>query len=136
MKPDSQLQQDVSAELDWEPSVHAAPIGVEVKAGVVTLAGEVDSYAEKWNAERAAQRVTGVKAMTTELKVRLSSPSQRTDADIAQVAGNVLEWTSSLPAGAIQVMVDGGWDERDTVTHSVWGTPGMRNVVDRMTLAF
>ena len=62
MKTDSELQQDVSAELEWEPSVQAAHIGVEVKNGVVTLAGRVDSYFEKWNAERAAQRVSGVKA--------------------------------------------------------------------------
>jgi len=31
MKTDSQLQQDVMAELAWEPSVHATQIGVEVK---------------------------------------------------------------------------------------------------------
>lgn len=43
MKTDSQLQQDVMAELKWEPAVHAAQIGVEVKDGVVTLAGEVSS---------------------------------------------------------------------------------------------
>ena len=109
MKTDSQLQQDVSAELKWEPSVHAARIGVEVKSGVVTLAGQVDSYAEKWNAERAAQRVAGVKALATELKVHLDGPSQRTDADIAGAVENVLDWTSSLPAGAIQVLVQGGW---------------------------
>ena len=78
MKTDSQLQRDVSTELEWEPSVHAARIGVEVKDGVVTLAGQVDSYAEKWNAERAAQRVAGVKAMTTELKVHLAGLSKRT----------------------------------------------------------
>ena len=217
MKTDSQLQQDVSAELEWEPSVHAARIGVEVKDGVVTLAGQVDSYAEKWNAERAAQRVAGVKAMTTELKVHITGLSKRTDADIAEAAENVLEWTSSLPAGAIKVMVEGGWvtlsgdvdwqyqrqaakdsvrylmgvtgvgdqisikpsvtatavkadieaalkrtsiadakritvavhgsdvtlsgtvhswDERDTATNSAWGTPGVRNVVDKMTLSF
>jgi len=217
MKTDSQLQQDISAELKWEPSIHAARIGVEVKDGVVTLAGQVDSYSEKWNAERAAQRVAGVKAMTTELKVHLTGLSKRTDADVAEAVENVLEWTSSLPAGAIKVMVEGGWvtlsgdvdwqyqrqaatdsvrylmgvtgvsdqisikpsvtatavksdieaalkrtsiadakkisvavngsdvtlsgtvhswDERDTATNSAWGTPGVRNVVDRMTLAF
>jgi osmotically-inducible protein OsmY len=216
MKTDNQLQQDVSAELKWEPSIHAARIGVEVKDGVVTLAGEVDSYAEKWNAERAALRVGGVKAMATELKVHLTGLSKRTDADIGQAVENVLEWTSSLPTGAIKVMVEGGWvtlsgdvdwqyqrqaatdsvrclmgvagvsnqisinpsvtakavksdieaalkrssiadaknitvavhgnevtlsgtvkswDERDTATNSAWGTPGARNVVDRMTLA-
>jgi osmotically-inducible protein OsmY len=63
MKTDIQLQQDVIAELNWEPSVDAAQIGVEVKDGIVTLAGHVSSYAEKWNAERAAQRVSGVKAL-------------------------------------------------------------------------
>ena len=36
MKTDSQLQQDVTAELKWEFAVHAAQIGVEVKNGVVT----------------------------------------------------------------------------------------------------
>ena len=43
MKTDSQLQKDVLAELKWEPSVNAAQIGVEVKDGVVTLAGHVSS---------------------------------------------------------------------------------------------
>ena len=57
MKTDSQVQQDVIDELKWDPAVNATKIGVEVTNGVVTLAGEVDSYAEKWSAERAAQRV-------------------------------------------------------------------------------
>ena len=57
MKSDSQLKMDVSEELKWEPSVNATQIGVEVKDGIVTLAGHVDSYAEKWNAEKAAQQI-------------------------------------------------------------------------------
>ena len=109
MKTDSQLQQDVMAELKWEPAVHAAQIGVEVKNGVVTLAGEVGSYTEKLNAERAAQRVNGVKALAVEMKVKLSESGQRTDADIAASAKNILGWTSSLPADAVKVMVEGGW---------------------------
>jgi len=109
MKIDNQLQQDVSAELKWEPSVHAAHIGVEVKDGVVTLAGQVDSYGEKWNAERAALRVLGVKAMATELKVQLKGLSERTDADIAHAVANVLAWTVSLPPGAVRVVVEKGW---------------------------
>ena len=109
MKTDSQLQQDVMAELKWEPAVHAEQIGVEVKNGVVTLAGKVSSYSEKWNAERAAQRVSGVKALAVELKVKLSEFGSRTDADIAESAKNILGWTSSLPEDAIKVMVEGGW---------------------------
>lgn len=109
MKTDSQLQQDVMAELKWEPAVHAEQIGVEVKNGVVTLAGEVSSYTEKWNAERAAQRVNGVKALAVEMKVKLSEFGKRTDADIAESAKNILGWTSSLPADAVKVLVEGGW---------------------------
>jgi len=109
MKTDSQLQQDVMEELKWEPSVHAAQIGVEVKDGVVTLAGEVSSYGEKWNAERVAQQVSGVKAMAIEIKVKLSGLGERTDADIARSAENLLSWTSTLPTDAVTVMVEGGW---------------------------
>ena len=109
MKTDSQLQQDVMAELKWTPEVHATQIGVEVKNGIVTLAGEVSSYAEKWNAERAAQKVNGVKALAVEMTVKLTSLVKRTDADIAESARNILNWTGSLPEDAVNVLVEGGW---------------------------
>ena len=109
MKTDAQLQQDVMAELKWEPAVHAEQIGVEVKNGVVTLAGEVGSYAEKWHAERAAQRVGGVRALAVEMQVTLSEFGRRSDTDIAASATNILGWTGSLPAGAVKVLVEGGW---------------------------
>ena len=108
-KTDNQLKQDIIAELSWESSVNAAQIGVEVKQGIVTLAGHVDSFAEKWNAEAAVQRVSGVKALAVELQVTLPGSSQRTDADIARTATNVLEWTTYLPKDAIKVMVENGW---------------------------
>jgi len=109
MKSDTQLKQDVLSELEWEPSINATQIGVEVKEGVVTLSGQVDSFTEKWNAERATRRVSGVKAMAVEIDVKLAGLSKRSDADIARAAQNVLEWTSYLPKDAVQVMVEGGW---------------------------
>ena len=109
MKTDTQLQQDVLAELQWEPSVNAAAIGVEVTDGIVTLSGHVDSHGEKWGAENAAQRVAGVKGLAVDIHVNLPPLSQRTDADIARAARNVLEWTTYLPREAVKVMVEGGW---------------------------
>jgi osmotically-inducible protein OsmY len=97
------------AELGWEPSVTATQIGVEARDGIVTLAGHVDSYAEKWRAERAAQRVTGVRGLAVELAVKLPGPSKRSDADIAGSAKNVLEWTTSLPRDAVKVQCENGW---------------------------
>jgi len=109
MKTDSQLQKDVIAELAWEPSVHAAQIGVEVKDGVVTLEGHVATYTEKWNAELATQRVAGVKALAIELKVKLADSAVRTDTDIATSARNVLQWTSAVQSDSVKITVEKGW---------------------------
>ena len=108
MKTDKQVQQDVIAELGWEPSVNATHIGVEVSNGVVTLAGHVGSYAEKFNAERATQRVAGVKALAVEMDVKFAG-AKRTDADIAQSVESVLQWATYFPSDSIKVKVEGGW---------------------------
>jgi len=109
MKTDAQVQHDVAEELHWEPSVNAAGIGVEVKNGVVTLAGHVDSYAEKRNAERAAQRVTGVTALAIDIQVKLPDSNKRTDGEIAGSVKNILEWSTHLPNDTVKVMVEGGF---------------------------
>lgn len=109
MKTDTQLKRDVLAELQWQPSIHAAGIGVEVRDGVVTLAGEVCSFAEKWDAERAAQRVAGVRSLAIELHVKLSALGIRGDADIARSAQTALGWSTILAPDSVQVMVERGW---------------------------
>ena len=144
MKTDTQVQQDVIAELEWEPSVNAAGIGVEVKEGVVTLAGHVGSYAEKWDAERAAQRVSGVKALAVEMDVTLSAFARRNDSDIASTAKNVLEWTARLPRDSIKLMVEGGWItlsgevdwefQRQVATATVRHLLGVTGVSDQISL--
>ena len=119
MKTDAQVQQDVMSELQWEPSVHAERIGVEVKDGVVTLAGHVGSFSEKWNAEQAAQRVAGVRALAVEIEVALEGDNKRSDADIARSAENVLQWMTYLTNHRLKVMVENGWI---TLTGEVsWG---------------
>jgi osmotically-inducible protein OsmY len=107
MKSDEQLQFDVEQELRWEPSVHAEQIGVSVKSGVVELDGHVDSYFEKWAAERAAMRVSNVKAVASEIKVELPSSASRTDEDIARAAVNHLEWNNSVPDSVKVQVADG-----------------------------
>src|SRR5271157_1554254 len=108
MKNDAQLQSDVEQELRWEPSVHAEQIGVSVKNGVVELDGHVDSFYEKWAAERAAMRVSSVKAVASEVKVELPSSATRSDEDIARAALSYLEWDYSVP-NTVKVQVTDGW---------------------------
>lgn len=109
MKTDKQLKDDILAELRWEPSINAEQIGVEIKDGVVTLAGHVNSFVEKWAAEEAVQRVSGVRALAVEVDVRLPGLSQRNDGEIAGSAENILEWTSYLPKDSIKIQVESGW---------------------------
>ena len=111
MKTDTELQQDVMNELKWEPTIKAVEIGVGVTDGVVTLSGYVDTYVEKWAAERAAALVFGVKAVAEQLKVRLPDAFQRRDEDIAQAAVNTLEWNVWLThmIDRIEVVVENGW---------------------------
>lgn len=109
MKSDTQLHKDIVDELRWDPRVKEAEIAVSAKGGVVTLTGSVETYAQKYAAERAVERVAGVRAVADDLHVRVPGSSQRTDTDIAHSAINALNWDIEVPDDKISVKVDGGW---------------------------
>jgi len=106
---DHDLKQHVQNALDWEPSVDATDIGVSVDEAVVTLRGNVGSYAEKVTAERVALRVYGVKAVADDLAVHLVSGFERTDTELAQAAVTALKWTTTVPDNRVTVAVTSGW---------------------------
>ncbi|MBB5462364.1 BON domain-containing protein [Paraburkholderia sp. Cpub6] len=109
MKSDIELQQQVEEELAWDPAVSVTDIGVEVCDRVVTLSGHPVSYAEKVAAEKAAQRVAGVKAVVVEMDVRLLHTDVRTDEDIAKAVRTILRWTVGLSEESVKVQVEKGW---------------------------
>jgi osmotically-inducible protein OsmY len=106
---DKDLKQTVENALDWDPSLDAADIGVSADEGVVTLRGNVRTYAEKYAAERVALRVFGVKAVANDLAVRLPSLFERTDTEIAQAAVTALKSNTMVPGGRVTVTVSEGW---------------------------
>jgi osmotically-inducible protein OsmY len=113
MKTDMQLQQDVLEELKFEPRTREAEIGIAVKDGVVTLAGSVNSYGQKYAAERTAERVGGVRAVADELEVKLPGSFQRTDTELAHAVANALRWDIHIPDDRIKATVNAGWVELD-----------------------
>lgn len=109
MSNDSQLKKAVLEELNWEPTINSAHIGVTTDNGTVTLTGTVDSYSQKHAAETATGRVKGVKAIAEEIDVKLPFSVKHSDADIAAAAVNRLAWDTSLPRDAVKVKVEKGW---------------------------
>ena len=105
---DKELQQSVLDELDFDPRIEAANIGVAVNNAVVTLNGHVSSYAEKLAAEQAARRVKGVRALAQEIEVRYPSDKKTSDDEIAKRALNVIEWDTRIPQDTVQVTVQKG----------------------------
>jgi osmotically-inducible protein OsmY len=109
MKDDKELQRDVLDELQWEPSIDVAEIGITVHNGVVSLTGSVSSYAEKMTAERVALRIQGVQAVVNDIEVHPRADEERIDADIAQAALEALKWRSHIPSERLKVTVHKGW---------------------------
>src|SRR5271157_5177780 len=144
MKTDRELQLDVLEELRWEPGVNATDIAATVKGGVVTLEGTVDSFAEKWAAEKAAKRLPGVKALAVEIEVKLPGSSERSDADIARAAENALQWNVSVPNDRIKLTVEKGfltlegevdWQyQRSAAEQAVLYLTGVKGVTNEITV--
>jgi len=109
IRTDEELQADVLEELKWDTRVQPNEVGVEVKDGIVTLTGWVDSYMKKMAAEEAAHRVRGIKAVANDIEVRLPGSAERTDADLAKAVLSALKWNTTIPAGQLDVTVSQGW---------------------------
>ena len=106
---DNDLRQNVLDELDFEPSIDSANIGVTADNGVVTLTGHVPSYSQKMATERAAWRVKGVKAIAQKIDVRFPGEKKINDDEIAQRALSILAWNAAIPHDAVRVKVQNGW---------------------------
>ena len=144
MKTDMDLKQDVEDELDWEPRVNAAHVGVSVKDGIVTLSGHVPSFAEKYAAERTAKRVYGVKAVADELDVKLPGSAVRTDEDVAAACVRVLKDDYLVPDEKVKVVINNGWVtldgqvdwqyQKDAAGRSVRYLTGVKGLSNNITL--
>ena len=110
MKTDSQLQQDVIAELKWEPLLREAEIGVSAKDGVITLTGTVDGYAKKAEAEDAVKKIAGVKAVVEKIEIKYpNSWAKKDDSDIATEIVNAFKWNWEVPSDKVKARVEKGW---------------------------
>jgi osmotically-inducible protein OsmY len=109
LRTDSEIQKDVADELRWDPALKEDDIAVAVRDFVVTLAGFVASYADKWRAERLVGKIKGVRAIANDLQVKLPASSQRPDPEIARAALDALKWDVVVPSDRITMRIENGW---------------------------
>jgi osmotically-inducible protein OsmY len=141
MGADSELRHTIERELEWDPRVPDRRIGVAVLDGIVTLTGGVSSYSQKWYAERAAERVKGVRGIVNKIEVK--SPHERSDLDIARDAVEALKANVIVPHHSIRVRVANGrltlegqvdWDFQrraaERAVRSLRGVRDIRNLVE------
>ena len=146
MKTNEELQKDVMEEIKWDPqltNVHTQ-IGVSAKDGVVTLSGLVDYYRKKLAAERAAQRVHGVKVVACDIEVKIGAFGRKGDTEIAEVVKNALQWNSAVEEDKIEVKVDNGWVflegtveweyQKISARNSVEGLVGVKGVTNNISI--
>lgn len=141
---DRELQQQVEEALDWDPSVDASKVGVTADRGVVTLRGDVRTYAEKFAAERVALRVYGVKAVANDVEVRLDNSVTRNDSEIAQAAAQTLAWNSVVPKERVNISVSDGiitltgmvdWQyQKDAAARIMRSLKGVRGLSNNLTI--
>lgn len=105
---DKDLRLDIIDELDFEPSIDAADIGVAVDQGVVTLTGYVRSYSEKITTLEIVENVVGVRAIADEIEVRPVGAHITADDEIAKRIINTLKWNTSIPEENIRTTVAKG----------------------------
>jgi osmotically-inducible protein OsmY len=134
-----ELRTQVESELMWDPQVTPADIGVTAHHGVVTLTGDVPTYAAKLAAERAALRVHGVKTVANDLHVKLAT--ERNDVDIATDVAKALQVHVSVPPTVKASVRDGfvtlegsvPWmyqkTAADAVVRNLRGVRGLANLI-------
>lgn len=145
MKSDSEIQQAVIRELNWDTRVDETDVGVEVDKGIVTLTGTVDSNLKRTAAQEAAHRVAGVLDVANDVKVHYRGLQGRTDTEIAEAVRRALEWHTEVPHQRIQTTVTDGWvslkgtvdhwHERENAELAIRHLSGVHGVVNQIKIA-
>lgn len=144
MKTDIEIQKDVTEEIKWEPSLTNDNIKVRVNNCIVTLTGTVDAYYKKNKAQKAANRVMGVKSVIEKLDVRLPSAIEKTDSEIKDAILNELKWHSSVAEDKVKAKVANGivtldgeveWDfQRTAIRHAIENLTGVKGIINNLVV--
>lgn len=140
-RTDVDLAKAVLDALKWDAGVPTDKIQVTVDHGWVTLRGEVEYYFQKRDAERAVERLSGVRGVTNLLVVK----SQPTPSDLKEQIEKALVRNAETDARRITVEVVGSkvilrgtvssYAEKKAAEEVAWSAPGVTEVDDRIVVS-
>lgn len=127
--------------LKWDVLVPDDNITTTVSGGIVTLQGQVNTWMQRYEAERCVQRLTGVTGVINEITV--AGPTVD-PAKIKREIEGALERQTEREAKRIGVSVSDGvvtltgtlrsWGEKNAIERTAFFAPGVRRVDDRTTV--
>jgi osmotically-inducible protein OsmY len=133
-RTDADLAKAVINALKWDAGIPTDKIDVTVDHGWVTLKGEVEYYFQKRDAERAVERLSGVRGVTNLLVVK----PQPSPADLKQQIEKALIRNAETDARRITVEVQGSkvilrgtvssYAEKKAAEETAWSAPGVTEV--------
>ena len=137
--------QDVAAAalraLEWDAAIPSGAVTLTVSKGWVTLKGEVEYAFQKRDAERAVQRLTGVRGVTNLIVVK----PHVTPTDLKQKIEQALVRNAQTDAQRITVEVQGSkvvlhgtvrsYAEKLAATDAAWSAPGVTEVENHIVVS-
>ncbi len=138
---DDEIAERAVRMLNWDVLIPADRITVKVERGYVTLGGEVEWHYQRAEAEADIRKLSGVKAVINDVRVRPTIRSENVEARIRAA----LERNAATEADRVSVKVTGGkvtltgkvnaWTERETIERAAWSVPGVTEVDDQIGLS-
>lgn len=86
-RPDDRIRDEICDCMTEDPMLDASEIEVEVRQGEVTLCGSVMSRDQKRRAEDVAERISGVRGVTNQLRVTRNANGHNWAADSSRASG-------------------------------------------------
>jgi osmotically-inducible protein OsmY len=140
-RPDPDIARDAVAALKTQLPFSSEHIKVVVKNAWITLEGQVEWQYQKHRAEKAVQRIKGVKGVTNAIQLKpRAEPLQ-----IKNKIMDAFKRNAEVDANRIQIEANGSevilkgtvrsWIEREEAERIAWSAPGVTKVEDRIVVA-
>ena len=145
VRTDTDIAQAVRQALEWDALVPHQRIQSTVSNGWVTLAGNVDTWTEREDAERAVQNLVGVRGVSDTMTVLFTKPVLPEPERVREAIEDALERRAEREAKRIrvQVMPSGtvtltgqvrSWADKRATLAAARFTQGVREVEDHLEI--